>query len=79
MRERRNRRYVSRYLLILLTPLFRYSSARNAYVLRLVGRQRGPVLREERRRRRSQTRVHRPVERRRSQGFGAERRTRVAA
>ncbi|HEY1834665.1 MAG TPA: hypothetical protein VGG08_09530 [Solirubrobacteraceae bacterium] len=66
-----------------MTPLFRYSGARNAYVLRLVGRRYGPVLREERRRPRGSTRRPPPVERRGGQVFqqsGMERRrTRVAA
>jgi hypothetical protein len=73
---------MSRYLLVLLTPLFRYSGARNAYVLRLVGRRYGPVLREERRRPRGSTRRPPTVERRRGHGFqgGVEpRRTRVVA
>jgi hypothetical protein len=34
---------------MLLRPLLRHSSARNAYVLRLVGSNYGPVLRAERR------------------------------
>ncbi len=49
VRAHRPRRYVSRVTLRLLQPLFRYSLARDAYVLRLVGRSRGPVLRRERR------------------------------
>jgi hypothetical protein len=45
----RTRRYVARYWLALLRPLFRYSHSRDAYVLRGVGRSFGPVLRPERR------------------------------
>ena len=48
----RTRRYVAKYWLTLFGPLFRYSYSRNAYVLRGVGGSRGPVLREDRRRRR---------------------------
>ena len=47
---RRPRRYLSRYFKPFLAPLFRYSTARDAYVLRLVGRSMGPVLRFDRRR-----------------------------
>ena len=50
VREPRPRQYVSRTKLVLLWPLFRYSSPRNAYVLRVVGNARGPVLCRERRR-----------------------------
>jgi hypothetical protein len=46
----RRRHYVSPSILVLLKPLFRYSVARDAYVLRGVGNTRGPVLRRERRR-----------------------------
>jgi hypothetical protein len=49
---KRPRRYVARHWLLLMRPLTRYSVARDAYVLRLVGRQVGPVLREDRRPRR---------------------------
>ena len=48
---KRPRRYVARHWLLLARPLTRYSAARDAYVLRLVGRRWGPVLRPERRRR----------------------------
>jgi len=41
-----------RHWLALMSPLMRYSSARDAYVLRVVGSKRGPVLRAERRRQR---------------------------
>jgi hypothetical protein len=50
----RPRRYVARHWLVILTPFLRYSATRDAYVLRVVGRSRGPVLRLNRRRRRSQ-------------------------
>ena len=47
---KRPRRYVARHWLLLARPLFRYSAVRDAYVLRVVGRRIGPVLRENRRR-----------------------------
>jgi len=43
---------VARHWLLLLRPLLRYSATRDAYVLRVVGRRAGPVLRVDRRRRR---------------------------
>ena len=46
---KRPRRYVARHWLALARPVFRYSESRKAYVLRLVGRKWGPVLRQERR------------------------------
>jgi hypothetical protein len=46
---KRTRRYVARHWLILLTPVLRYSHAREAYVLRGVGSTFGPVLRVDRR------------------------------
>jgi hypothetical protein len=46
----RPRRYVARHWLLILRPLLRYSATRDAYVLRLIGRSVGPVLRPERRR-----------------------------
>ncbi len=49
-RVKRPRRYVARHWLLLARPLFRYSAIREAYVLRVVGRRTGPVLREDRRR-----------------------------
>jgi len=45
----RPRRYLPRHRLLLLKPLFRYSTSRRAYVLRLIGDKTGPVLRSERR------------------------------
>jgi hypothetical protein len=48
-KAQRTRRYVQPRLLVLLAPLFRYSLTRDAYVLRLVGRRSGPVLRANRR------------------------------
>jgi hypothetical protein len=48
--EPRPRRYVARQWLSLLKPLFRYSYPRDAFVLRVVGRHVGPVLRPDRRR-----------------------------
>ncbi len=47
---RRPRRYVARHWLLLARPFFRYSAVRDAYVLRVVGRRVGPVLRLDRRR-----------------------------
>lgn len=47
----RPRRYVSGTALSALRPMLRYSRTRDAYVLRLVGARRGPVLRPDRRRR----------------------------
>lgn len=49
IRVQRPRRYVPPTTLTLLSPLFRYSHGRDAYVLRLVGHWRGPVLKLERR------------------------------
>ncbi|HSZ05383.1 MAG TPA: hypothetical protein VK778_09300 [Solirubrobacteraceae bacterium] len=50
---KRPRRYLARHWLALLRPVLRYSAARDAYVLRVVGRHVGPVLRVDRRRRRA--------------------------
>ncbi len=44
VRVRRQRRQVHPLLLTLLTPLFRFSYGREAYVLRIGGGRRGPVL-----------------------------------
>jgi hypothetical protein len=63
---RRPRRYVSPRLMTLLGPVLRYSSTRDAYVLRAIGNRVGPVLREDRRQ----------MQRRRLQG--PERRARAA-
>ena len=46
---KRPRRYIASQWMAMLRPFVRYSSSRNAYVLRGVGRQFGPVLREDRR------------------------------
>ena len=46
---RRPRRYVHRRLLAALTPAFAYNANRDAYVLRVIGRRFGPVLRPDRR------------------------------
>ncbi|MGO9488184.1 MAG: hypothetical protein ACLQBB_04045 [Solirubrobacteraceae bacterium] len=46
---KRPRRYVSRNWLTIGRPVLRYSKSRDAYVLRLVGRKWGPVLRQNRR------------------------------
>ena len=45
----RPRRYVSPVTLTAMRPVLRYSSSRDAFVLRMVGSHRGPVLRRERR------------------------------
>lgn len=57
-RNPRQRHYVSRFILVLMRPLLRYSTARSAYVLRIVGETHGPVLRQNMRRR--QTPYHGP-------------------
>jgi len=44
VRSPRRRRPVAPSTLTLLWPLFRYSAIRDAYVLRLIGGRRGPVL-----------------------------------
>lgn len=49
---RRPRRYLARHWLQILRPILRYSTTRDAYVLRIVGNSKGPVLRVDRRRRR---------------------------
>lgn len=46
----RPRRYVSPAALVLLRPIVRFSPHRDAYVLRVIGNSRGPVLRRNRRR-----------------------------
>ena len=46
---RRPRRYVARHWLTLAKPVLRYSHARDAFVLRVVGSNVGPVLRADRR------------------------------
>jgi len=47
---KRPRRYVARRWIAIGRPVLRYSQPRDAYVLRLVGRKWGPVLRSDRRR-----------------------------
>ena len=47
----RPRHYVSGATLSVTRPILRYSSGRDAYVLRVVGSRFGPVLRPDRRRR----------------------------
>ncbi len=47
--QQRQRRYVARHWLVALKPVLRYSSTRDAFVLRAVGNSLGPVLREDRR------------------------------
>jgi hypothetical protein len=49
----RPRRYVAPHWLLLVRPLFRYSTTRDAFVLRAVGNSTGPVLRPDRRSRRA--------------------------
>jgi len=46
---KRRRRYVGKHVIMLVRPVFRYSKSRHAYVLRVVGRRYGPVLRLDRR------------------------------
>jgi hypothetical protein len=48
----RSRRYLARHWLLIIRPLLRFSVTRDAYVLRVIGRSRGPVLRPNRRTRR---------------------------
>jgi hypothetical protein len=50
MRPIRPRHYLPPYAMFLLRPLLRYSQSRHAYVLRVVGSRRGPVVRVDRRR-----------------------------
>jgi hypothetical protein len=50
MRHPRRRRQVPGWALILLRPAFRYSYSRDAYILRIIGRQVGPALIERRNR-----------------------------
>jgi hypothetical protein len=45
----RPRRYLAAHWLTALKPLFRFSATRDAYVLRVVGAKKGPVLRVDRR------------------------------
>jgi hypothetical protein len=66
----RPRHYLSPISLILIRPLLRYSHGRSAYVLRFVGNRRGPVLRQERRRRQGD---YRGADRRGSAFGGASR------
>lgn len=40
----RPRRHVSQLTLAVIRPLFRYSYSRDAYILRVLGSRRGPVL-----------------------------------
>ena len=47
---KRPRRYVARRWVTLGRPLLRYSTSRDAYVLRVIGRKWGPVLKLDRRR-----------------------------
>jgi hypothetical protein len=51
----RPRRYLAPTLLVALSPVFEYNHPRDAYVLRMVGRHVGPVLRPNRRVRRGQS------------------------
>jgi hypothetical protein len=46
---KRPRRYVARHWVAMGRPVFRFSEHRDAYVLRVVGRKWGPVLRIDRR------------------------------
>lgn len=48
----RPRRYIARHWFMLLKPVVRYSATRDAWVLRWLGRSKGPVLRVDRRARR---------------------------
>jgi hypothetical protein len=46
---KRPRRYVARHWVTLLRPVLRYSTTREAFVLRVVGSSVGPALRIDRR------------------------------
>ncbi len=46
---KRPRRYVAPHWLLLAKPFLRYSATRDAFVLRVIGNSRGPVLRVDRR------------------------------
>jgi hypothetical protein len=61
--QHRPRHYIREVWVLLLRPLFRYSSTRDAFVLRAIGNTSGPVLRIDRRRR--SERRYTGVERRR--------------
>jgi hypothetical protein len=61
--QQRPRRYVAEHWLSLLKPVLRYSATRDAFVLRAIGNSSGPVLRVDRRHRRSP--VYEGAERRR--------------
>jgi hypothetical protein len=63
---RRPRRYLARHWLALMRPFVRYSRSRDAYVLRLVGRRVGPVVRVDRRSQRRERQRFEGVERRRA-------------
>jgi hypothetical protein len=60
---KRPRRYVARQWFALMRPLIRYSKTRDAYVLRFVGGNMGPVVRVDRRRRQHFDAVVRLVDR----------------
>jgi hypothetical protein len=49
--HQRRRRFVAPHWLLVLKPVLRYSTTRDAYVLRGIGNSKGPVLRVDRRRR----------------------------
>ncbi len=61
---KRPRRYIAPRWIVIGRPLLRYSTPRDAYVLRVVGRKWGPVLRSERRRPRAVESVTQAPERR---------------
>jgi hypothetical protein len=47
---RRPRRYIAGHWLALLSPVLRHSRSRDAYILKVIGSDHGPVLRLDRRR-----------------------------
>ena len=49
VRSQRPRHYIRRPIFVLVRPLLRYSTTREAYVLRVVGGRFGPVVRVDRR------------------------------
>lgn len=60
---KRPRRYIAPRWIAIGRPLLRYSTPRDAYVLRVVGRKWGPVLRSDRRRPRMHDSVSAPERR----------------
>jgi hypothetical protein len=66
---KRPRRYVAKHWLTLMRPMFRYSTSRDAYVLRGVGSSLGPVVRIDRREHEQALHGFVGVDRRRASAF----------